>query len=216
MLIARVFSLFAGDPSQVALSVNILSALSSSFTILFLFWSVTHLALKMIKKASEISLAEGLTILGAGTVGALVYTFSDSFWFSAVEGEVYAMSSLFTALVFWAILKWESQADDPSSLRWIVFIAFLMGPTAELNMRAVLGKRLTITGSTLRPQSVEEKAEIAKNLMRDVMPLLETGAVKPIVYRSFPLADASRAHELMESSRHMGKIVLDVAEHAGD
>ncbi len=126
-LVARIFTIFAGDPSKVALSVNIVSALSSAFTILFLFWSVTHLALKMVKKAAEISLAEGLAVLGAGTVGALVYTFSDSFWFSAVEGEVYAMSSLFTALVFWAILKWESQADDPSSLRWIIFIAFLMG-----------------------------------------------------------------------------------------
>ncbi len=139
VLVARVFSIFASDPSNVARMVNIVSALSSAFTILFLFWSVTHLALKMIKKAAEISLAEGLSVLGAGAVGALVYTFSDSFWFSAVEGEVYAMSSLFTALVFWAILKWESQADDPSSLRWIVFIAFLMGLSIGVHLLNLLG-----------------------------------------------------------------------------
>ena len=91
-----------------------------------------------------------------------------------------------------------------------VIIAFLQGPTAELNLRAVLGKRLTITGSTLRPQSVEEKAEIAVNLRNKVLPMLESGNVKPIIFRSFPLAEASRAHEMMESSRHMGKIVLQV------
>jgi NADPH2:quinone reductase len=91
-----------------------------------------------------------------------------------------------------------------------VIIAFLQGPTAELNLRAVLGKRLTITGSTLRPQSVEEKAEIAMNLRNDVLPMLESGKVKPIIFDSFPLAEASRAHEMMESSRHMGKIVLQV------
>jgi len=91
-----------------------------------------------------------------------------------------------------------------------VIIAFLQGPTAELNLRAVLGKRLTITGSTLRPQSVEEKAEIAMNLRNEVLPMLESGKVKPIIFDSFPLAEASRAHEMMESSRHMGKIVLQV------
>jgi len=138
VLIARVFSLFAGDPANVAFTVNLVSALSSAFTILFLFWSITHLALKMLKKASEISLAEGISVLGAGAVGALAYTFSDSFWFSAVEGEVYAMSSLFTALVFWAILKWETQSDDPSSLRWIVFIAFLVGLSIGVHLLNLL------------------------------------------------------------------------------
>jgi len=92
-----------------------------------------------------------------------------------------------------------------------VIIAFLQGPKAELNMRAVLGKRLTITGSTLRPQSDAEKGVIADNLRQNVLPLLESGRVKPIIYHSFPLAEAGRAHELMESSHHMGKIVLEVA-----
>jgi len=91
-----------------------------------------------------------------------------------------------------------------------VMIAFLQGPSAELNMRPVLGKRLTITGSTLRPQSNAEKAAIARDLREKVLPLLESGKVKPIIYHSFPLVEASRAHELMESSHHMGKIVLEV------
>jgi len=138
MLVGRIFTLFAGDPSNAAKMVNIFSALASAFTILFLFWSVTHMALKMVKNTSEIKTAEGLAVLGAGAAGALAYTFSDSFWFSAVEGEVYAMSSLFTALVFWAILKWESQADDPSSLRWIIFIAFLMGLSIGVHLLNLL------------------------------------------------------------------------------
>ena len=93
-----------------------------------------------------------------------------------------------------------------------IIIAFLQGPSAELNMRPVLGKRLTITGSTLRPQTNEEKAVIASDLHENVLPLLESGKVKPIIYHSYPLAEASRAHELMESSHHMGKIVLEVAK----
>ena len=91
-----------------------------------------------------------------------------------------------------------------------VIIAFLQGPSAELNMRAVLGKRLTITGSTLRPQSVAEKAEIAGALQTDVLPLLESGRVRPVIYETFSLADAAKAHALMETSKHMGKIVLQV------
>ncbi len=92
-----------------------------------------------------------------------------------------------------------------------IIIAFLQGPTAELNMRAIIGKRITITGSALRPQTDAEKAQIASDLRENVLPLLESGAVKPIIYHSFPLADASRAHEMMESSHHMGKIVLEIA-----
>jgi NADPH2:quinone reductase len=92
-----------------------------------------------------------------------------------------------------------------------IIIAFLQGPSAELNMRAIIGKRLTITGSALRPQTDAEKADIANNIRENVLPLLESGAVKPIIYHSFPLAEANRAHELMETSHHMGKIVLEVA-----
>ena len=111
MLTGRFFSLFASDPTQVALMINTLSALASAFTILFLFWTITHLARKVVAKTEEeYTLANVIGILGSGMVGALAYTFSDTFWFSAVEGEVYAYSSLFTAVVFWAILKWENVA----------------------------------------------------------------------------------------------------------
>ncbi len=128
MLLSKFFSLFAfGNVMVIAKSMNVMSALASGFTILFLFWSITHLARKIVGKDKEPGKGELWAIMGAGIVGALAYTFSDSFWFSAVEAEVYAMSSLFTAAVFWAILKWESLADEPRSDRWLILIAYLMG-----------------------------------------------------------------------------------------
>jgi len=128
MLISKFFSLFAfGNIMAIAKSMNVMSALASGFTVLFLFWSITHLASKIVGKNNEPGKGELFVIMGAGVVGALAYTFSDSFWFSAVEAEVYAMSSLFTAAVFWAILKWESVADEPRSDRWLILIAYLMG-----------------------------------------------------------------------------------------
>lgn len=139
MLTGRFFSLFASDPTQVALMVNSLSALASAFTILFLFWTITHLARKVVVKAEEdYTLANKIAILGAGMVGALAYTFSDTFWFSAVEGEVYAYSSLFTAVVFWAILKWERIADRAGSDRWLIFIAYLMGLSIGVHLLNLL------------------------------------------------------------------------------
>jgi hypothetical protein len=138
MLLARFLMIFA-TPETAAVFANALSALSSSFTILFLFWSITHLAKKMITDAvGEGSPAERWAVMGAGVVGALAYTFSDSFWFSAVEGEVYALSSLFTALVFWAILKWETVADQPGHLRWILVIAYLMGLSIGVHLLNLL------------------------------------------------------------------------------
>jgi tetratricopeptide (TPR) repeat protein len=129
LIIARFFSLFSfGDTAKAAMWVNVMSALCSSFTILFLYWSITRLARKVIVKVGEqIDGGKMFAIIGAGAVGALAYTFSDSFWFSAVEGEVYAMSSFFTAIVFWAILKWEREADQPHADRWIILIAYLIG-----------------------------------------------------------------------------------------
>jgi hypothetical protein len=124
----RFFSLFAfGDTSQVALMINFMSGLVSAFTILFLFWTITRLAIKLVKAEGDMTNGQMWVVLGSGLVGALTYTFTDSFWFSAVEGEVYAMSSFFTAVVFWAILKWEEAADQKHSIRWIVFIAYLVG-----------------------------------------------------------------------------------------
>jgi len=138
VLLGRLFTMFL-KPSQAALGVNLMSALSSGFTILFLFWTITHFARRLMTQPGEaISREKMIAIMGAGVVGALAYTFSDSFWFSAVEGEVYAMSSLFTAIVFWAILKWEHEADEPYADRWIVFIAFMMGLSIGVHLLNLL------------------------------------------------------------------------------
>ncbi len=138
-MIGRFFSLFAfGDVSHVALMINMMSALSSSFTILFLFWTITHLARKIAMKSGDMNEGKMYAVLGSGIVGALAYTFSDSFWFSAVEGEVYAMSSFFTAVVFWAMLRWEDDADDKHSSRWILLIAYLMGLSIGVHLLNLL------------------------------------------------------------------------------
>ena len=140
-LLGRFFSLFAfGNVENVALMINIMSALSSSFTILFLFWSITMLAKKLYVKAEGDAMTSGQTfaVLGAGFVGAMAYTFSDSFWFSAVEGEVYAMSSLFTAIVFWAILRWEEVADHKHGYRWLLLIAYMMGLSIGVHLLNLL------------------------------------------------------------------------------
>ena len=140
MIAAKVFSLAAGgDLTQVAKMINSLSALASAFTILFLFWSITYFAAKIVRKPiDQYSLNDLIAVMGSGAVGALAYTFSDSFWFSAVEGEVYATSSLFTAVVFWAILKWEGIADERYSNRWLIFIAYMMGLSIGVHLLNLL------------------------------------------------------------------------------
>jgi len=140
MVMARFFTLFAGgNVSKVAASVNSMSALASAFTILFLFWTITHLARKiLIKDESHYTTARIVAIMAAGFTGSLAFTFSDSFWFSAVEGEVYASSSLFTAAVFWAILRWEDVADELYADRWLILIAFLMGLSIGVHLLNLL------------------------------------------------------------------------------
>lgn len=139
MLTANLFSQFANDPSQVARMVNTMSALLSATCIMFLFWSITHLTRKLILKDwSELSLNKLITIEASGMVGALIYTFSDTFWFSAVEGEVYAYSSAFTAVVFWLILKWEDHADEPHSDRWLVLITYMTGLSIGVHLLNLL------------------------------------------------------------------------------
>jgi hypothetical protein len=139
MLIGRFFSLFTNDVAQVAKMVNAMSALCSALTITFLFWSITHLAKKLIEKLNDsISNAQYIAIFGSGIIGALSFTFSDTFWFSAVEGEVYAMSSLFTAVVFWAILKWEDTAHEPHSDKWLIIIAYMMGLSIGVHLLNLL------------------------------------------------------------------------------
>ena len=137
-LLGRFFSLFAfGDTALVARMVNTMSALSSGLTIAFLFWTITMLARKLFS-SSAMNQARMIAIFGSGVVGALAYTFSDSFWFSAVEGEVYAMSSLFTAMTFWAILKWETVAGEPHSYRWLILIAYLIGISIGVHLLNLL------------------------------------------------------------------------------
>ena len=139
MLFANLFSHFASDPSQVAKMVNTMSALLSAGCILFLFWTITHLLRRLICKNGQVgSVTQLVTIIGSGVVGALAYTFTDTFWFSAVEGEVYAFSSFFTAVVFWLILKWEDNADKPGSDRWLILIAYLMGISIGVHLLNLL------------------------------------------------------------------------------
>ncbi len=139
MLTANFFSQFASDPTQVARMVNIMSALLSATCIMFLFWTITHLTRKLILKDwSQMNLGKLIAIEASGLVGALIYTFSDTFWFSAVEGEVYAYSSAFTAVVFWLILKWEDHADEPHSDRWLVLITYMTGLSVGVHLLNLL------------------------------------------------------------------------------
>jgi len=139
MLTANLFSQFTSDPTQVARMVNIMSALLSATCILFLFWSITHLTRRLlIDRWEQLTTAKLIAIEAAGMVGALIYTFSDTFWFSAVEGEVYAYSSAFTAIVFWLILKWEDHADEPHSDRWLVLIMYMTGLSIGVHLLNLL------------------------------------------------------------------------------
>ena len=138
MMLGRLISAFTG-PANAAYMVNVLSALSSALTILFLFWTITHLAKKLLlREEEELSKGSVIAIMGAGLVGGFAYMFSDTFWFSAEEGEVYAMSSFFTAITFWCILKWEENSKKVSSDRWIVLIFFLVGISIGVHMLNLL------------------------------------------------------------------------------
>ncbi|MCK9302584.1 MAG: DUF2723 domain-containing protein [Bacteroidales bacterium] len=160
-LIGRFFSLFAfGNVEHIAMMVNVMSALCSSFTILFLFWSITMLAKNIIAPKTDLNLKENGSkkwmILVAGIIGALAYTFSDTFWFSAVEGEVYAMSSLCTAIVFWAILKWNEEKDDRYGLRWLIFISYVIGLSIGvhlLNLLAITAISLVVYYKKYKPRT---------------------------------------------------------------
>ncbi|MCB0696656.1 MAG: DUF2723 domain-containing protein, partial [Chitinophagaceae bacterium] len=140
MMIQRLFGLLAGsDTHKVAMMMNAWSAIASGLTILFLFWTITHFARRIvIGREGEPGNNQMIMIMGAGVIGALAYTFSDTFWFSAVEAEVYATSSFFTALVFWAILKWEHVADQPGADKWLVFIAYMMGLSVGIHLLNLL------------------------------------------------------------------------------
>ena len=139
MLFGKFFTLFASDVTQVAKMINIMSALLSAGCILFLFWSITHLAKNLFcEREEKLSAGKVVAIMASGVAGALIYTWSDTFWFSAVEGEVYAFSSFFTALVFWLILKWEDNADEPHSDKWLVLISYLVGLSIGVHLLNLL------------------------------------------------------------------------------
>lgn len=137
MILGRIFTLFAPDATKAAVMVNSLSAIASAATIMFLYWTIVHLANKLFP-SEKLSAGEQIAVWGSGLVGALAFTFTDSFWFSAVEGEVYALSALFTAMVFWAILKWENVADEKYANRWLVLIAYLMGLSIGVHLLNLL------------------------------------------------------------------------------
>lgn len=137
-MLGRFFSLFTfGNESNVAYMINFMSGIVSALTVMFLFWTITHLVKKLIKNQEQDSKSMAI-VLVSGFVGSIAYAFTDSFWFSAVEGEVYAMSSFFTAVVFWAILKWEEQIEETHSIRWIIFIAYLIGLSIGVHLLNLL------------------------------------------------------------------------------
>ncbi|MDF1559776.1 MAG: DUF2723 domain-containing protein [Bacteroidales bacterium] len=165
LLLGRFFTLFAGgDTSKVAMMVNIMSAMASAFTILFLFWSVTRLIRLATGDNTDVRGGKALAILASGAVGALAYAFSDTFWFSAVEGEVYATSSLFTAVVFWAMLRWYDEADDPHAGRWIILIAYLMGLSIGVHLLNLLALPMLVLIWYFRKYEVTVKGVIYATL----------------------------------------------------
>ncbi|MHA4844277.1 glycosyltransferase family 117 protein [Flavitalea antarctica] len=198
LLIGRFFVILFGDnPATAAIAVNSMSAIASGFTILFLFWTITYFAKKIVQgdngsnnkelrntaknteagHHSHLGNSQLFTIMGTGVVGALSYTFSDSFWFSAVEGEVYALSSFFTAIVFWAALKWELRADQPGADRWLVFIFFLMG----LSIGVHLLNLLTIPAIVMVYYFRKYKVSIKGTIMAFLAGCLLTGLVQIFV-----------------------------------
>lgn len=139
LILGRVFAMFAGSPERVSVMLNLLSALSSAFTVLFTFWIVTHLGKRLLSKEGEtFSIQETIVIIASGVVGGLVCAFADSFWFNAVEAEVYAMSSFFTAIVVWLMFKWEERAEEPGNEKWIILIAYLMGLSIGVHLLNLL------------------------------------------------------------------------------
>ncbi len=172
LMAGRVFSLLAGDVSMVAYMVNLMSALASAFTILFLFWTITHLTRKFFDTENVLTNEKIILILGCGITGSLAYTFSDTFWFSAVESEVYALSSLFTAVVFWAILKWENIANTPHSNRWLILIAYLMGLSIGVHLLNLLAIPAIVLVYYFKKYTVSTKGTIYSILISVMILLL--------------------------------------------
>jgi hypothetical protein len=166
MVLGRFFTLFAFNEQTISVTMNVMSALASAFTILFLFWTITHLARKiLIREESDYNRNNILAMMFAGAVGALAYTFSDTFWFSAVEAEVYATSSLFTAFVFWAILKWENIAEEPHANKWLILIAYLMGLSIGVHLLNLLAIPAIVFVIYFRKYKISTRGIIASLLI---------------------------------------------------
>jgi len=169
MMLGHLFTMLV-SPDKAGLAINIYSALCSAFTILFLFWSITHLARRFLsKKVSEYNVSETIMVMSCGIVGALAYTFSDTFWFSAVEGEVYAASSLITALVFWTILKWEEQSDTEYANRWLVLIFYITGLSIGVHLLNLLVIPAIVFVYYLKKYEVTRNGIIATSLISVVI-----------------------------------------------
>ena len=184
IMLAKVFSLIASKPEQIAFWVNLSSATASAATIMFLFWTITALALKLVKlKDKELDKSQIVSILSAGFIGALAFTFSDTFWFSAVEAEVYALSALCTAIVFWAILKWDAQADDPSANRWLVFIAYIMGLSIGIHLLNLLAIPTIVLVYYFRKTSKPSTKGIIKSILIGgaILGFIQYGVVQYLV-----------------------------------
>lgn len=182
MMIANLFTQFAfGNTANVAVMVNVMSALAAAATIMFLFWTITHIARRMIVgRKGEPSVGQTVAIIGAGLVGALAYTFTDTFWFSAVEAEVYALSSLMTAVVVWAILKWEEVADQKGNERWLVFIAYMMGLSIGVHILNLLTiPALVFVYYFRKTEKVTTKGLVVSTLVSGVLILFLNSIVIP-------------------------------------
>ncbi|MFN8257524.1 MAG: DUF2723 domain-containing protein [Bacteroidales bacterium] len=182
LILARFFSLFASDATQVAKMINSMSALASGFTIMFLFWTITHIARNLVGQKETQQTGNLIAVIGSGVVGALAYTYSDTFWFSAVEGEVYAMSSFFTAIVFWAILKWENIADQKHANRWLILIAYLMGVSIGVHLLNLLAIPAIVFVYYFKKYTVSKKGIILASLsaigiLGSIMYIIIPGAV---------------------------------------
>ncbi|MEG2096477.1 MAG: DUF2723 domain-containing protein [Alistipes sp.] len=181
MLMARIATLFAPSTQYVPMMVNAMNCLASAFCILFLFWTITHLARRLYTRGQRsLTESESWAVLGAGIVGALAYVFTDSFWFSAVEGEVYALSSMFTALVVWLMLCWEEEADQPHAMRWIILIAYLMGLSIGVHILNLLTiPALVFIYYFRRTKKVEWKGITKATLLSGVLLLFINSLIIP-------------------------------------
>ena len=183
MLLARVASLFASSPEDVPAMINGMNCVASGLCIMFLFWTITHLVRRILHREGEaMPLHKSILILGAGAIGAMAYAYTDTFWFSAVEGEVYALSSMFTALVVWLMLKWEENADRPTAMRWIILIAYLMGLSIGVHILNLLTIPALVMIWFFRRYEVKNKTRYALMMLAAlVVSFIILGAINGII-----------------------------------